>query len=187
MGVARDQRVNGALSLPLAGLQAGMAAALWMLGWLGIAAAWRQSSFWTAENLWASTFYGPSAIHSGFSTSTLSGLSLYLLVYSIFGGIFAAVVRGNLARLRLASLSIVVAAAWYYLSFHVIWHTVNPLVWLLHPEQPTLLGHVLYGAVLARFPSYLPPLPAPPAEPVPVPAVAGPEPEPAPTPQAPEP
>src|SRR5690348_12537790 len=156
MGVARDQRATDTLSVSLAGLQAGMAAVLFMLAWLGITAAWRQSSFWTAENLWASTFYGPSAIHSGFSTSTLSGLALYLLVYSTLGGLFAAVVRAALPRLRLLLVSMAVAAAWYYFSFHFIWHTVNPLVWLLHAEQPTLLGHMIYGAVLARFPSYLP-------------------------------
>ena|SRR5690348_11095798 len=156
MGVARDQRATDTLSVSLAGLQAGMAAALFMLAWLGITAAWRQSSFWTAENLWASTFYGASAIRSGFSTSTLSGLALYLLVYSTLGGLFAAVVRGHFPRLRLVLLSVAVAAGWYYLSFHVIWHTVNPLVSLLHAEQPTLLGHVIYGAALAGFPSYLP-------------------------------
>jgi hypothetical protein len=156
MEVARDQRASDTLSVSLAGLQAGMLAALLMLAWLGMAAAWRQSSFWTAENLWASTFYGPSAIRSGFSNSTLSGLALYLLVYSALGGVFAAVVRGNLPRARLVLAGVAVAAGWYFLTFHVIWHTVNPLVSLLHAERPTLLGHVMYGAVLARFPSYLP-------------------------------
>src|SRR5579871_2181814 len=186
MGLARDRRVTDTLTVSLAGLQAGMAAVLCMLAWLGIAAAWRQSSFWTAENLWASTFYGASAIRSGFSTSTLSGLALYLLVYSTLGGIFAAAVRGALPRPRLVLAAIVGAAAWYYLSFHVIWHTVNPLVSLLHPEQPTLLGHVLYGAVLGRFPRYLP---LATAAAIPVEATVPPElaePQPTPAPNTPE-
>jgi hypothetical protein len=185
MEVAREQHTTDTLSVYLAGLQAGMAAALFMLAWLGLAAVWRQSSFWTAENLWASTFYGASAIHRGFSTSTLSGTALYLLVYSTLGGLFAAVVRARLPRLTLLLAGVAVAAGWYYLSFHVIWHTVNPLVSLLHAERPTLLGHVIYGAALAGFPRYLPI-----AASAPLPEAAAalpPEPEPEPAPHTPEP
>lgn len=156
MALARQPRASDSLSLSLAGLQAGMAAVLFMLAWLGLTAEWRQSSFWTPENLWATTFYGSDAIHRGFSTSTLSGLALYLLVYSIFGCLFAAVLRGAVRPFWLALLGIVAAVGWYYLSFHLIWHAVSPLVWLLHAERPTLWGHILYGAVIAQFPRYLP-------------------------------
>ncbi len=158
MEVARE-RAADTLSLSLAGMQAGMAAVLCMLGWLGVSAAWRQSSFWTAENLWASIFYGSGAIHRGFSTSTLSGLALYLLVYSTLGGLFAAIVGGKFQRLRLILIGLLVAVCWYYLSFHVIWRTVSPLVTLLHAERPTLLGHLIYGAAVAQFPRYLPWIP----------------------------
>ena len=185
MGVAREPRTTDTLSVCLAGLQAGMAAALFMLAWLGLAAVWRQSSFWTAENLWASTFYGASAIRSGFATSTLSGIALYLLVYSTFGGVFAAAVRGKLPSLTLVLAGVAVAAGWYYLSFHVIWHAINPLVSLLHAERPTLLGHVIFGAALAGFPRYLPA--AAPVAPVGAPALAAaPEQEPEPAPHTPE-
>src|SRR5690242_10692736 len=187
MSLARDQRASDTLSVSLAGLQAGMAAALFMLAWLGITATWRQSSFWTAENLWASTFYGASAIRSGFSTSTLSGIALYLLVYSTLGGLFAAVVRGKLPRLTLLLAGVAVAAGWYYLSFHVIWHAINPLVSLLHAERPTLLGHVIYGAALAGFPRFLPAAVSRPVPPVEAPAALPPEPEPEPAPHTPEP
>lgn len=156
MGIARQPRASDTFSLFLAGLQAGMAAVLFMLAWLGLSAEWRQSSFWTPENLWASAFYGSDAIHRGFSTSTLSGLALYLLVYSIFGCLFAAALRGVVRPFRLALLGIVAAVGWYYLTFHLIWHAVSPLVWLLHAERPTLWGHVLYGAAIAQFPRYLP-------------------------------
>jgi len=166
MGIAREPRASDTLSLSLAGLQAGMAAVLFMLAWLGLSAEWRQSSFWTPENLWASTFYGSAAIHRGFSTSTLSGLALYLLVYSAFGCLFAAVVRGFVRPLRLALIGVIAAIGWYYLSFHLIWHAVSPLVWLLHAERPTLFGHILYGAAVAQFPRYLPAaIPAPVLEP----------------------
>jgi len=45
--------------------------------------------------------------------------------------------------------------AWYYLSFQVIFKSVMPLVALLHVERSTVLGHLVYGAVLGRYPVYL--------------------------------
>lgn len=157
MDVARDDRAQNLLQTSLAGLQAGMLAALWMLAGMGVAAAWQRSSFWTAENLLASTFYGSRAIHTGFAFSTLSGLALYLIVYSLFGCVFAIAVQTRLPRLRLLLVSVAAAVIWYYLSFDGIWRALSPLVPLLHAERPTLLGHVIYGVVLARFPRYLPP------------------------------
>jgi hypothetical protein len=133
-----------------------MVAALWMLAWLGSSAVWQGRSFWTAENLLASTFYGGSAIRSGFSHHTMSGLALYLIIYSMLGCLVAAVLRWKLHAWPLLMVSVVVALGWYYFSFHVIWKSVSPLIPLLHAERPTILGHVIYGAVLARFPRYLP-------------------------------
>ena len=31
-----------------------------------------------------------------------------------------------------------------------------PLVWLLHAENSTVFGHVIFGVLIARFPAYLP-------------------------------
>lgn len=155
MEVAQPERRADLLSFLFAGLQAGMLAALWMLVWLGASATWQRSSFWTAENLLASTFFGTGAIRSGFSASTLSGVAFYLLIYSTLGCLFAAGLRSRLARPQLFLAGILLAVAWYYLSFHGFWKTLNPLMALLHAERPTLLGHALYGAVLARYPKYL--------------------------------
>ena len=35
-----------------------------------------------------------------------------------------------------------------------------PVVALLHAPQPTAVGHLIYGAILGRYPAYLP-APAP--------------------------
>jgi hypothetical protein len=141
--------------LMLAGLQAGTVAVLWMLAWMGSSAVWQRRSFWTAENLLASTFYGSASVRAGFSTRTVSGLALYILVYSLLGCLLAAAVRLKLPPGRLLLASIAIAVGWYYLSFHGIWKALSPLIPLLHAERPTILGHVIYGAVVARFPRYL--------------------------------
>jgi hypothetical protein len=132
-----------------------MLGVLWMLAWLGISASWQQRSFWTAENLMASSFFGAGSIHDGFASQTLSGLALYVSMYSLLGGLLALVLRLRLPRLRTLLVSIAFAIAWYYLSFHLIWKSIMPLVALLHVERSTVLGHLVYGTILGRYPIYL--------------------------------
>ena len=176
MEVARVERAPHAFSASLAGLQAGMIAALWMLAWMGVSAVWQRTSFWTAENLLASTFYGGAAIHTGFSHHTVSGLALYLVVYSLLGCLVAVAMRNRLRWLPLVLVSSALAIGWYYLSFHLIWKAISPLVTLLHAEQSTALGHVIFGVLVARFPRYLRRSnAAAPAEPLAAAAVSHPE------------
>jgi hypothetical protein len=144
-----------AVAALLAGLQSGILGVFWMLGWLGVTASWQQRSFWTAENLMASAFYGPRAIHSGFASQTVSGLALYFLIYGLLGAGVAVVFRDRLPRSRTMLMAMVVALAWYYLTFHVLWKSVLPLVALLHVERTTAFGHVIYGFVLGLYPRYL--------------------------------
>ncbi|HTX33838.1 MAG TPA: hypothetical protein VME43_02420 [Bryobacteraceae bacterium] len=156
MDGATQTRRAGALSSFLAGLQAGMLGILAMLAWLGVSAAWQQRSFWTSENLMASLFYGNRAIHSGFAASTISGLAVYLALYSLLGGLLAFAIRDRVERLRVLLFSVVFALLWYYFSYRVLWRAVAPLIALLHVERANVLGHLVYGTVLARYPLYLP-------------------------------
>ena len=153
-----------AVTAMLAGLQAGMLGVCWMLAWLGVSAKLGGRSFWTAENLMASVFYGDRAIHSGFASITFSGLALYLVLYSSLGAVFALLLANRLTRFRTLLVSLLFAMSWYYLSFRVFGKSVAPLVTLLHSEQPMVLGHLVFGTFLGRYPVYLPQPPAPPAE-----------------------
>lgn len=155
MDAATESRPATALSAFLAGLQAAMLGVLWMLAWLGVSAAWQQRSFWTAENLMASAFYGSRAVHSGFASETLAGLALFLALYSLLGALLALFLRDRLPRYRTLLVSIVFAVAWYYLSYHLIWKSIIPLLSLLHVERSTILGHMVYGTILGRYPAYL--------------------------------
>jgi hypothetical protein len=156
MDISTERPASSRFSTALAGLQAGMVGGLWMLTWMGSSSVWQGRSFWTPENLLATVFYGGRALRQGFSGSTLSGLAVYLIVYSILGSSLAATVRLKLPPLHLVLASIALAVAWYYLSFHLIWKVLSPLVPLLHAARPTLFGHVIYGAMVARFPRYVP-------------------------------
>jgi hypothetical protein len=152
------------LAIFLAGLQAGMIGICWMLAWLGLSAMGQRGSFWTAENLMASVFHGDAAIRRGFGSSTLSGIALYLLIYSLLGAGFAAGVRNRFTGLGTVLLGVLFSLGWYCLWFRALGQSVMPLVWLLHAESSTVFGHVIFGALLARFPVYLPKLEHPAAD-----------------------
>jgi hypothetical protein len=156
MDVAPEGRPATTASVFLAGLQAGMIAVCWMLAWMGVSAVWQRRSFWTSENLMASVLYGDAAIRLGFAFSTVAGLALYLILYSLLGALMATALRSRLTGLGTLLASILVALGWYYFFFHAVGKTVMPLVALLHSERPTVFGHVIYGGLLARFHSFLP-------------------------------
>jgi hypothetical protein len=158
MSGAEDERRAAAGQAPrtldtsLAGLQAGMLGALWMLAWMGMSAAWQRRSFWTAENLMASAFHPNGAIPADFGWSAVTGLALYLLLYSLLGALFAMLpARRPLQPVRIMLLALVFALAWYYFSFHLFWRAVSPAIAFLHPERSTIVGHLIYGLFLGRF------------------------------------
>lgn len=138
----------------LAGLEAGLIAALVFLAWMSVTAILEHRSFWTPENLMASVFYGGAAIRGGLASTTFAGLALCLLLYSLLGALFAAAFRNRLSRLRLTLAGILFGLCWYFLSFRLIWSSVAPLIPLLHIVPTTMWGHAIYGALLARYPVY---------------------------------
>jgi len=151
-----ETRVPAVLSATLAGLQAGMVGALWMLAWLGISAAWQNQGFWRPENLFATIFYGSDAVRSDFGSKTLPGLALYLLLYSLLGGIFALALRGRAASGRLMLSGIIFSLGWFYLSFHLIWKSMMPLAYLLSSDRPMVVAHLIFGMCIGRFPAHYP-------------------------------
>jgi hypothetical protein len=140
----------------LAGLQAGMVAAFWMLVWLGISAKWMQRSFWSPINIMATVFFGDDAIHPGFASTTPSGIALYLTIYSLLGACFALAAKQRLTGLGTLLASVLFALIWYWIWFRFLALRTMPLVWLLHTERSTQFAHVIFGALLARFGDYLP-------------------------------
>ena len=141
----------------LAGLQAGMLGAFWMLAWNGLAAAWQRRGFWAPENLLASVFHPHAEIRLDFGPAAISGLALYLTVYSLLGAGFAAVAGSHPMRhARTVLLAVVTALAWYYFSFYLLWKTISPAIGFLNAGEAAVVGHIIYGLVLGRFHAHMP-------------------------------
>ncbi len=156
MAPARKPSPASTLDYLLAGLQAGMVAAFWMLIWLGISAMWMHRSFFNPMNIMATVFFKGDGIHRGFASTTPSGIALYLLNYSVLGAVFALAAKRRLTGLGTVLVSVLLSLGWYWVWFRLLALEYMPLVWLLHAERATQFGHVIYGALLARFGDYLP-------------------------------
>jgi hypothetical protein len=147
-------------------MQSGMIGSLCLVVWLGVLAEWQQRNFWIPVNLMASAFYGPSAIRSGFAGETISGLAVYIALYTLLGATLALILRDRFSRTRTFLIAVAFALVWYYVTFRLLWKSLIPLAALLHVERTTALGHLLYGAILGGYPARLP-QPAPQPEPEP--------------------
>src|SRR5580700_5589197 len=141
----------------LAGLEAGVLAALILLGWLALASAWYRRSIWTAANIMATTFYGEAALGREFTFRTVAGIALYLVLYGAIGALFGLTLASRDASLRTTLIGVLVGLGWYYLSFAILWQNINPLIPLYTHRGPMMAGHALYGGLLGRFPRYLHP------------------------------
>jgi hypothetical protein len=155
MDAATPRSRTAALPALLAGLQSGLVGALCMLAWLGVIAQWQQRNFWIPANLMASAFYGGASVHTGFASETVSGLAVYIALYSLLGALLALVLRDRFSRTRTFLVTVAFALGWYYLSFRFLWKSLIPLVALLHVERSTALGHLIYGALLGGYPARL--------------------------------
>ncbi len=136
----------------LAGLEGGTVGVLWMLTWLGVSSVWQQRSFWAPENLMATAFDRNSTLAPVFTWATCGGLALYVLIYSLLGAGFSSVLRDRVPPRRVMLLAVMFAIVWYYFTFRWTFKFALPLVALLHVEHATLVGHLLYGTILGRYP-----------------------------------
>jgi hypothetical protein len=126
-----------------------------MLTWLGVSSVWQQRSFWAPENLMATAFDRNSTLAPVFTWATCGGLALYVLIYSLLGAAFSSVLRDRVPQRRVMLIAVIFAVVWYYFSFRWTFRFALPLVALLHVEHTTLVGHLLYGTILGRFPVYV--------------------------------
>ena len=155
MGDGEDPHKKTAAEALLAGLEAGVIAALTLRGWLALASAWYRRSIRTAANIMATTFYGEAALGRSFSFRTVAGIALYLVLRGTIGALFGLTLANRDASLRITPIGVLVGLGWYYLSFAILWRNIHPLIPMYTHSGPMMVGHALYGGLLGRFPRYL--------------------------------
>jgi len=153
---AGHQQAAGRLDRALAGLQAGTVGVLNMLLWLGVWSVWRHEGFWTGPRLLADAFHPSPGFYSGEVWGTAYGVALYILLYGALGTLFGLAAGRPMTRLRLTLVAMAFSLGWYWIVYRWLWRAALPLAALLHEGRAAVLGHLLYGALLGRFPRYLP-------------------------------
>jgi hypothetical protein len=153
MFAANASRSNLSLRHALAGLQAGVLGALLMLGYLMIGSRWDQRSVWAVPNLFATTFFRNDIYRNEFVPSSWTGVALLVAIYGFLGILWGRLWRDEKRR-WLTLYGAVAGLAVYFLFFDFIWKHVNALITIYAPDRQLMVGHVLWGMVLARSPGY---------------------------------
>lgn len=150
---ANASRPGLSLRHALAGLQAGVTGALLMLGFLMIGSRWDQRSVWTIPNLFATTFFKNDIYRNEFVRSSWTGVALLVAIYGFLGILWGCAWRDERKR-WLTLYGALAGLAVYFLFFDFIWQHVNALIALYGPNRQLIVGHILWGMVLARSPRY---------------------------------
>jgi hypothetical protein len=153
MYAANASRSRLSLRHALAGLQAGVLGALLMLALIMVGSVFDRRSIWVVPNLFASTFYGGDAYRNEFLRSSWAGAAVFIAIYGALGIPWGCVWR-EASRPRLTLYGAVFGIAVYYVLFHFVWRRANGLIVLYAPVKTIVLGHVLWGMILARSPRY---------------------------------
>lgn len=138
----------------VAGLQAGMAGALVLLGWMALSMVWARHSPWWFPNLMATPMGGEAALRNSFGRFTSAGIASVLLQYSLLGGLLAWLIPESTLGTRLVLFGIMTGLGFYYLMFFGIWRHYEPLMALYSPDRQLVVGHILYGLMLGRLGRY---------------------------------
>jgi hypothetical protein len=153
MYAANASRSRLSLRHALAGLEAGVLGTLFMLGWIMLASTFNRRSVWLVPNLFASTIYGADAYRNEFLRSSLWGVALFIAIYGGLGILWGCVCRDE-ARPRLTLYGAIFGIFVYYILFDLVWRRVNGLIFLYAPTQQLIVGHILWGMILARSPKF---------------------------------
>jgi hypothetical protein len=137
----------------LGGLQAGVVGALVIFACLMVGSLWNGRSVWVVPNLFATTFFGSGVYRNQLLRTSWTGIALIIAVYGALGSVWGCIWRDE-RRPWLGLYGVLAGLCIYFLFYDVVWRHVNPLVTLYAPDRQLLLGHVLFGIVLARSPLY---------------------------------
>jgi hypothetical protein len=135
----------------LAGVQAASLSAILTIFWCGIASRSSAHSFWTFPNLTAGLVYGQNSLRPDFGLHTLTGLSIHLLLSTLFAILFAMLIPPTLRPFTSLLLGILAATSWFYLIDGFFWRRAFPLAALYSRRPSIFFSFVLMGICIGLY------------------------------------
>ncbi|MCS7043824.1 MAG: hypothetical protein NZR01_13640 [Bryobacteraceae bacterium] len=162
-----------------AGVDAGAAAALAVLGWFALHSRLLGEPWWAKFNMAAAAIYGSDVFWMGRSRATLAGAALLFLVYTLLGVIFA-LLAGRRGAWRSLLLALLWMGLWHMVAERFVWPWLDGAAPQYFSRLATAPAHLAAAILLLRSPSRLQkleslfqPEPLPPALPPAPPDAAG--------------
>lgn len=160
----------------LAGLEAGVAAAVVMAGYMLVENALFEASPWHAPRLFSLILLGSGATYTSPALLTVVGYSLLLAVSGAQGLLFGLMVPPGVGSIWSANFAVVLSLGWYLLVLRSMVAAWSPYLLFRFSQPWLLLGYFLFGAFFGLYPRlhYRISRPVPAAEPAPAPPPAEP-------------
>ena len=135
----------------LAGLDAGVCGALWVLFWLALHGRLSGSLWWSKFNVAASPFFGDRVFSAGLGRVTLAGAALLFVVYSILGAVLGRLTPAPPRWPRSLFVGLTGALLFHLLAQRWGWSLLNPFAPTWFTPQATLPAHLLFGLAMVRL------------------------------------
>lgn len=119
-----------------------------MLGLMILVSLLDRRAWWSYPTLLGANFYGPRVIAAGPGWPAVSGIALHLLIASIAGAVFGAVLGGYSHARRIALLGLIWGIALFYVT-DWLYRKVSPVASAYLPRAASLAGYMIYGVCLA--------------------------------------
>lgn len=126
----------------LSGLEAGVLGGIAMLAWFVAAMPLLGRPWYLILNLLAARFYPDRYVLLSPGMATWSGGAWLIFAAGLVGAIQALLGRGGWLY------AFAVAAAWYLLSYFLVWKRLAPLLTVYVPQPVLLAGFLLYASVI---------------------------------------
>lgn len=136
----------------LAGLEAGIAAAIVMAVYVFAANLLFERYAWDTPRLFAAVFFDATGFRWSPGMALLIGYSLLFLVSGIQGLLFGLIVRPRVGRVWSANLGVLFSLGWYLVVLRVIVAALDPGALFRFSQATLLVGYFIFGAVFASYP-----------------------------------
>lgn len=167
-----------------AGVDAGAAAALAVLGWFAVHSRLLGEPWWAKFNLAAAAIYGSDVYWMGRGRATLAGAALLFSVYTLLGVLFG-FLAGRRGFWRSLLLALLWMGLWHAAAERFVWPWLDGAAPEYFSALATAPAHLAAAVLLVRFPFRLrrieslfapePPPPGPESPALEPPPAAGPD------------